>query len=181
MKKQMSLVSSLLALFALLLTYNSAFAADRALADQDVYGLSNFEIDQSSTELPQANQIANGAMIVDAEAKMLTLHLERNFFCPPNSICTQQMPEPKIIRLPITYIGTGFCGGQVISAEMDSRPADGIYVGVHFTNDEGNTCTKPKADDRGISKPVTIKFVEQSARDAQPTTSTFEGVLGILN
>lgn len=147
------------------------------LPHQDIYGLSQFSVNQGSTNLPPATQIESGTMAINKSTMTLILHIERNYYCPPNSICTEQMPEPLVIELPITYIGSGFCGGEVISAETDSRSTDGHYLGVHFTNDEGNFCTQPEKDDRRIPKPVTIQFAEQSSIETEPRLSQFRGQL----
>lgn len=159
-----------------IVTFGAA-AGTSALPRQDIYALSNFKVSEGSNKLPPSDRIADGTLVINKSTNTVTLHLERNYYCPPNSICTEQMPEPLIIELPITYIGTGFCGGEVISAELDARPANGTYLGVHLANDEGNNCTKPNQDDRGVSKPITIQFAEQGAHEAQPTVSQFQGQL----
>lgn len=142
----------------------------------DSYDLANLEIAKDSKQLPPESQVATGTLTIDNNSKFVTLSIERQYFCAPDSNCTAQMPAPIVIKLPIIHRGTGFCGGEVITAEIDARPTSGHYTSVTIFNDNGNGCELNGSDDVS-AKAVGVEFTEQDAKASQPTISTMEGIL----
>lgn len=163
-------------LSALLSAFAISFDAAAGTNDHSLYDLANINIAKDSHQLPPESQVATGTLSIDKISQSVTLRFERQYFCAPDTACTAQMPAPVIIKLPIIHIGTGFCGGEIITAEVDSRSTAGQYTSITIFNDNGNGC-EPNGSDKAFAKPVGVEFTEQEAKAAQPTISTMEGIV----
>ncbi len=160
-----------------LFTFAIGFQASaKATSDQDLYDLANIDIAKDSHQLPPQGQVASGALTIDRNSKAVTLSFERDYYCPAGTVCTSQMPAPVVIKLPIIHRGTGFCGGEVITAEIDNRASNGTYTSITIFNDNGNLC-QPKDGDKAFVKPIKVEFTEQASRVPSPTVSTMDGVV----
>lgn len=146
-----------------------------ASSDHDIYNLENIEISKNSHQLPQESQVISGTLSVDKVKKLVTLTFERKYFCAPDSICSMEIRPPVIIVLPITHIGWGYCGGEIIGAEFDTRQTEGVYTSITIFNDNGNLC-EINGSDKPHAKPVDVEFAELGPLDTCPTISTMEGI-----
>src|SRR5688572_23845725 len=68
------------------------------------------------------NTIAS--LIVNYQAKTLTLTVQPGFYCPPGRVCAQVMPRPKTFVAPFKSV-EALPNGKRIVAKIDQRPVDG--------------------------------------------------------
>ena len=160
---------------ALIVASNFAQATTIEIQMHKAYTLDTFSIDKDS-ELGRYD-IVEGHVKLNLKFKQLSLVLQPAFQCPKGMACAAVMPEPITIHLPITYIGTGFCGGKIISAKRDARPADGNLVMVHIVDDSINFCMgKGKPQQGGLfERPVHVTLTETTARGNVTTMSEMKG------
>ena len=133
-------MKSFIAALALCITGFTAHAANPNLpvAAPEFYTGKNLDIAVESVLLPQADQITRATVMIDKEARVIRLVIERPWSCPEGMLCAAVMPEPIIIELPITYMGVPFGGGRVIVAEDNKLPVDGMLQRLEIVDQNGS-------------------------------------------
>ena len=79
------------------------------------------------------------------------------------------MPPPVELELPITYVGSPFCGGRIIEAEINQLPVDGTRVQIQIFDNNGNVC-EPVNE----LQPLKITVTETSPNQAYQPVSTMD-------
>ena len=135
------------------------------------YTLTSFQIDQRSS-LPKADQIEKGSIEISTRTHELRLTLKRKQpVCDPGRPCPRFRYADTIIVLPITYLGSGFCGGTIITAEQDLRTVDGNLMRIQVVDDNGNVCDQDKS-----IRPMNVAVTEQDAHSNDQIVSEITGV-----
>ncbi len=166
-------------LLAISFMSSQSFASNTMIRQSSTtdYTMKEFTIAQDSYQLPVEVEIANANISVNTAQKTVTLTVYRRVFCPPGRFCTQMMPAPLVIELPLTYVGSGFCGGTIMTASKDETAVDGYLTEIQIYDDNGNKCNP----NPNYSKSVTVTITEQSLREVKPAISTMVGFPSPIN
>jgi hypothetical protein len=140
------------------------------------YTLDTFKIAPQS-EVFAGITPGTGGVYLDEANRTLRIAISPSTNCPPNTNCNHNREAlftlPFVLDLPVTYIGSPFCGGRVISAENDMRREDGALVKVQVLDENGSAC-EPGTDGKFVKR-VTVTVTEQAARSDQTLTSVLTG------
>ena len=133
-------MKTLIAALALCITGFTAHAGvpNLPIAAPEFYTGKNLDVAMESVLLPQTDQITRATVMIDKEARVIRLVIERPWSCPEGMLCATVMPEPIIIELPITYLGVPFGGGRVIVAEDNKLPVDGMLQRIEIVDQNGS-------------------------------------------
>jgi len=85
-------------------------------------------------------RISGGGFTINLEEKTISLVLNRKWFCPPNALCSMQMPAPMVIELPIISMEKDSCNIVRYIAKKDLRPVDGAMKVIRITDVTNSTC-----------------------------------------
>lgn len=132
-------MKSLIALLALTFAAHTASATNEFTAR---YVLETFEIGAHSTFFPASHEIAGGMVEMSTDSKQLKLVIYPKSNCPEGAVCIAIIPPPIEIVVPVIYVGSGFCGGRIITAEINHLTANGGLFKVEVVDDSTNFCNK---------------------------------------
>lgn len=149
---------------AICLIFGNQIAHADTLKTSEFVELDRIELDQN---LPYMEHVNGGTVILNHEGREVTLTLTRKFHCPEGQICTQVMPKPVVIRLPIKHQFENSCGAYVYIAEYDARARGGELQTLSLVDHRNDQCRYL------IAVPITeVNYHTLSAGFAGPVTST---------
>jgi hypothetical protein len=126
---------------ALLISLAVLTVSTLALAQDATTGLKTFPV--TKAELAAAHfeqEFKSGNLTINYDEMTVTMVLDRQFTCPGDLNCTQVMPEPKTVQLPIISIEQGNCGATQIIAQKDARNRDGIFEQISVIDNTTMVC-----------------------------------------
>lgn len=93
------------------------------------------------------SKLGEATITVDLKKQLVTLFIEREYYCPPNRMCPAVMPPPVVVSLPITGVVSGPCGTTIYEASEDKRPVDGAFqmLTVEDNREFYKNCKSPLA------------------------------------
>lgn len=84
--------------------------------------------------------VNRGEVILDKSRNKIKLELTQVINCEPNMLCAAVEPLLHTIELPIVNSYKGRCGEEIYVAEVDQRPADGLYQNIELIDYSNLTC-----------------------------------------
>lgn len=146
------------AVAVLLVTGLAAQAEKNELVFRKVYQMTSFDIHPDSFNIPKRQYLDGAEISIDERSKFIKVTFYQSLKCPRNQACITLFLERKVERiLPVTYMGSPFCGGSIIVAKSDLRPADGDFFQVSIHDNNGNICQKE------VENIVHVAITEQAA------------------
>ena len=101
--------------------------------------LTNINIDQGS-DLAKRD-IASGNIKLDFLKSTVTLTLQPAMpSCPQGALCSQMMPSPIEVTLPLLSAKNDACGSAIYTAKEDMRPVEGVFREVVVKDNKANKC-----------------------------------------
>lgn len=151
-------MKTLVTLLSVLVAFSAASADARSIRqDYESAEIIRSNIDAKS-HLINERLDGTGQVYINRTTNKATLKLGRKFYCPPNQVCAEVMPEPVVIELPIIKINAGECNSVIYVAQIDKRPVDGMYEGLRITDNRRfyETCRTVRAIDPTVVEYKTI-------------------------
>jgi hypothetical protein len=167
----------------LVLTAGSAQAANLTLAlpgKANVfvvrYTLDSFMVASDSMQLTGLGEISSGSLAVNEATNELRLTLVRHMHCAPGLLCSQLMPAPSVITLPIKETTHSACGGALVMAERELEVVGGGQTRVEVQDANGGFTACGNADSLSFVKRVKVIVTEDGLRDGDKAISVLSGL-----
>lgn len=140
------------------------------------YTLDSFMVASETTQLRGMGEISSGTVAVNTATNELRITLVRRIPCKAGEMCSQLMPAPTVITLPIKALTHNACGGMTIVAERELQVVGGGQTRVEVQDANGGfTACASNADDVTFVKRVKVLVTEDGIRDGDQALSVLSG------